>query len=117
MPFVSLADARAPLIIALDAGTSSVRALAFDSQGRAILESEEQITYLLETTPTAAPRSPPNAVRPDGAGDRRRGARLGHRPGVAAVGSTSFWHSLMGIDGAGEPTTPVLYWADTRSGA
>ena len=38
MPSVSLAVDRAPLIVALDAGTSSVRALAFDSLGRAIAE-------------------------------------------------------------------------------
>ena len=28
----------------------------------------------------------------------------------------SFWHSLMGVDRNGRPTTPVLGWADTRSG-
>src|SRR4051794_18532033 len=49
MPSVSLADARAPLLVALDAGTSSVRALAFDSRGRPILACEEQLPYTLET--------------------------------------------------------------------
>jgi gluconokinase len=117
MPFVSLADTRAPFIIALDAGTSSVRALAFDSQGRAIRESEEQIRYRLETTADGGATMPADALFDltiraiDGVI-----ARLGHpSPDIAAVGSTSFWHSLMGIDDAGVPTTPVLYWADTRS--
>src|SRR5215211_2367678 len=51
MPSVSQAVDRAPLIVALDAGTSSVRALAFDSQGRAIGQTAEQLPYALETTP------------------------------------------------------------------
>ncbi|HET7093575.1 MAG TPA: FGGY-family carbohydrate kinase, partial [Thermomicrobiales bacterium] len=31
------------------------------------------------------------------------------------VGMTSFWHSLLGLDAAGRPATPVLSWADSRS--
>jgi gluconokinase len=118
MPFVSLADARDPLVLALDAGTSSVRALAFDANGNPIANSEEQIRYAIETTTDggatfAAPALfalTLNAI--DGTL-----ARLGSRAGnVAAVGTTSFWHSLLGVDAMGEPTTPILYWADTRSG-
>ncbi|MGH2617920.1 MAG: gluconokinase, partial [Thermomicrobiales bacterium] len=119
MQSIALADARAPFVIALDAGTSSVRALAFDGAWRTIRQSEEQIKYSLETTADGSATMPAAAlfdltVRAiDGVV-----ARLDQRAGdVAAVGSTSFWHSLMGIDGAGEPTTPVLYWADTRSAA
>ena len=117
MPPVSLADALAPFIVALDAGTSSVRALAFDSIGRSIIETEEQLPYTLETPPDGGATFPAASlfdltVRAiDGVV-----ARLGDRPdAVAAVGSTSFWHSLMGIDASGTPTTPIFYWADTRS--
>jgi len=117
MPSVSLAVDRAPLIVALDAGTSSVRALAFDSVGHPIGGTEEQLPYSLETTPDGGATFPADAlfdltVRAiDGVV-----ARLGEAAAdVAVVGSTSFWHSLMGIDAAGTPTTPVFYWADTRS--
>src|SRR5918994_5324879 len=117
MPSVSLAVDRAPVIVALDAGTSSVRALAFDSLGRPIVGTEEQLPYALETTPDGGATFPADALFDltvqaiDGVV-----ARLGDAaPGVTAVGSTSFWHSLMGIDAAGTPTTPVFYWADTRS--
>jgi gluconokinase len=34
---------------------------------------------------------------------------------VAAVGTSCFWHSLMGLDAALQPSTPLLMWADTRS--
>ena len=117
MPSDSLAADCAPVVVALDAGTSSVRALAFDSQGRPIVETEEQLPYALETTPDGGATFPAEplfdlTVRAiDGVV-----ARLGDAAArVAAVGSTSFWHSLMGIDAAGSPTTPIFYWADTRS--
>jgi len=31
------------------------------------------------------------------------------------VASCAFWHSLVGVDDRGRPTTPVLGWADRRS--
>ena len=117
MPSVSLAVDRAPLIVALDAGTSSVRALAFDNLGHAIGETEEQIPYGLETTQDGGATFPAERLFDltvkaiDGVVARLDDAAAA----VAAVGSTSFWHSLMGIDATGTPTTPVFYWADTRS--
>jgi gluconokinase len=42
------------------------------------------------------------------------GARL-DRP-VAAVGITTFWHSLLGLGRDGRPITPLLLWMDNRSG-
>ena len=119
MPSVSLAVDRAPLIVALDAGTSSVRALSVRQPGSRDRRVVEQLPYGLETTPDGGATFPAEPLFDltvkaiDGVV-----ARLGDAAaGVAAVGSTSFWHSLMGIDGAGTPTTPVFYWADTRSSA
>ncbi len=34
---------------------------------------------------------------------------------IEYVAASSFWHSLVGIDGHGKPTTKVFGWADTRS--
>jgi gluconokinase len=34
---------------------------------------------------------------------------------VRAVAISTFWHSVLGVDGSGEPTTPVLTWADRRA--
>lgn len=34
---------------------------------------------------------------------------------IGWVAASSFWHSLMGIDANGRPTTKVFGWADTRS--
>jgi gluconokinase len=35
---------------------------------------------------------------------------------IAAVGMTSFWHGLMGLDENSRPCTPVYMWSDKRSG-
>ena len=34
---------------------------------------------------------------------------------VAAVGISTFWHGLLGFDGAGQPATPLYMYSDTRS--
>lgn len=43
-------------------------------------------------------------------------AKLGNR-NIDAVGISSFWHSMCGIDKSGKPLTPLYTWADTRSAA
>lgn len=105
------------LVVALDAGTSSVRALAFDLAGHPIPGSEEQIPYTLETTADGGATYPSQSLFAllvrviDGLV-----ARLGDRVrDVAAVGMSSFWHALLGLDADLAPTTPVLFWADTRA--
>ena len=34
---------------------------------------------------------------------------------IVCVAASSFWHSLVGVDARGKPTTKVFGWADTRS--
>jgi gluconokinase len=117
MPFVSSAAAEAPLILALDLGTSSFRALLFDRLGRAIDGSEEQRRYDLATTPDGGAEA--DARMLFGlllATVDRALNRAGERSSdIAAVGLSCFWHSLVGLDEAGEPVAPVLFWADRRS--
>jgi gluconokinase len=37
------------------------------------------------------------------------------RQPVVAVGTSTFWHSLMGVDASGTPVTPVYLWLDGRA--
>lgn len=117
MPQVSLANADAPLVLALDIGTSSVRALLFDRQCRAIEESEAQHPYEITTTPDGGAEADAKDVFAivlrclDGA-TQFAGNRADE---IAGVGASCFWHSLLGLDADGTPITPVLYWGDTRS--
>jgi gluconokinase len=106
-----------PAIFAVDLGTSSVRTLCFDQAGVALSGSETQVPYAMEVTADGG-------VEIDA--DRlfevlvscvdRATARLDPTAhAVAAVGVTSFWHSLLGLDAAGRPATPLFSWADSRS--
>lgn len=42
----------------------------------------------------------------------RQVSSAGHT--VSAVGGSAFWHSFLGVDGAGKPTLPILHLLDTR---
>jgi gluconokinase len=91
-----------PRILALDVGTSSVRAHVFDADAR---EGEP------------ARRDYPGESDPVRIVELVREV-LEQATGVGpydAAGSSSFGHSLLALDRAGRPLTPVLGWRDTRS--
>ena len=111
---------RKALVLALDMGTSSVRAMLFDARGRALPDAEVQLPYaqrktgdggveadaevLLELTVQCMER----LLKAAGKDERGR---------LAGVGISCFWHSLVGVGGDGRAVTPVYSWADTRSQA
>lgn len=118
MSSVSLADAELPLVLALDLGTSSFRALCYDAQARVVEGTEEQLEHSPSYTADggveadAADLFDLLVLCIDGALHR-----LGRRSrDLVGVGSSCFWHSLMGAGPDGEPVTPLFLWADTRSG-
>ncbi|HEV2127635.1 MAG TPA: gluconokinase [Thermomicrobiales bacterium] len=110
--------AQPPLVLAVDIGSSSVRALMFDAHGLQIDTSEHQIPHRLHTTADGGAEADPHDLFQlviecidqvlDLAGE--------HASDIGAVATTSFWHSLMGVDAAGSPTSPVYMWGDKRSG-
>jgi gluconokinase len=90
-------------VLALDIGTSSVRAARFDDSAE---ESEEPARrdYADEHDPDAILALVREAIDEAGGAD-----------GVDAVGSSCFGHSLLALDGEGRPLTEMLSWRDTRS--
>lgn len=119
MPDIALESATMPLVLAIDIGSSSVRCLAYDSDGRQVIGSETQLPYRLYTDRHGASEADPRHLFElvvqslDGTT-----ANLGrHADQVAAVGMSCFWHGLLGLDASGKPTTPVFMWADKRAGA
>ena len=114
---IPLREARAPLVLALDIGTSGLRVFLFDARGRPIARSIAHADRPVRT-------SADGEVTVD-ADERVRAAfstidtvvaSAGRRADeIAAVAASTFWHSLVGVDAHGRPSTRVLTWADTRA--
>lgn len=102
------------LVLALDVGTSSVRAGLFDGSARALPGMEARRSYSVRTTPDGGADFDAEALF--GQVGEAIDELLARSPGgIAAVACCTFWHSLMGVDGAGVPVTPVYTWGDTRA--
>lgn len=101
-------------VLALDIGSSSARAGLFDGTGQLIEGTLSRVAYRLETGPDGRAEVDPLlfAERIEELLDAVQAKATGP---VAAVGISCFWHSLMGIDEQGRPTTSVTMWADTRA--
>jgi gluconokinase len=108
---------RRDLILAIDVGTSSVRAALYDRAGEMIPQTLVKTERRLDQTTdggseidaAAALRQVTNVIDEITATAAKIAGDITH------VAQCSFWHSLVGIDDAGKPTTKVLSWADNRS--
>src|SRR5438552_2800161 len=87
-------------ILALDVGSSSVRAQCFDDLARPADE------LLQERYDGSDPDAMVGLVRK---------VLRGRDEGSDAVGASCFGHSLIALDDRGRPLTPVLGWRDVRS--
>ncbi len=105
-----------PHILALDIGTSSVRALLFDSAGSAVPHVLAQHSYTL-TTSGEGEVSVDAGMLVDLVArtiDETLAAAGPLASQIGAVATDTFWHSLMGVDASGHPVMPLLTWEDTR---
>ncbi len=109
--------AEPPLILALDVGTSSTRALLYDRRGRAVARVKAQVHYQPRRTHDGGAELDPRRLFAAVCAVvdqclRRAGGRA---KGIRAVATSTFWHSLIGFDSDGNPLTPCYTWADMRS--
>lgn len=107
----------APLVLALDVGTSSCRASVYDAEARRVPGVAAQIGYAPRVNEEGGAELDADYLLQQVAEtiDRvmeRAGATLAR---VEAVATSTFWHSLMGVDGEGRAATPVYLWMDARS--
>jgi gluconokinase len=120
MPSVALHLAEPPLVLAIDVGTTSVRAELYDRRGRDV-----EGTGMSAETPLQATAAGAATLDADQLLERTLAivdetmtaatATLGLRAEVAAVAISTFWHSFLGVDAQNRPTTPLLLWADSRA--
>ncbi len=105
-----------PLFLALDIGTSSVRAGLYDCEASVLphtmvknerqltitadggfeIDADEALSQIIEAIDQVLTKCPSNAEN------------------IEYSAASSFWHSILGIDKTGNPTTKVFAWAETR---
>jgi gluconokinase len=107
-----------PLVLTVDVGSSSVRALGFGPAGLPV-SGGCRVAYEMDTTPDGGVEIDADrllalvAEALDGLL-----AGLGSRAeGTVAVALSTIWHTVLGLDGDDRPGTPLYSWADTRSAA
>jgi gluconokinase len=105
------------LILALDIGSSSVRAALYDENGSMVPRTMSKIERLLKTTQDGGSEiDADEALKQAIAGVDDVLAKAEKVKGeITHAATSSFWHSLVGVDARGKPTTKVFGWADTRS--
>lgn len=116
---VDTREAEDPLVLAVDAGTSSLRALVYDAAGRPVRGLEVHRPYHLATSVAGGATLDMPALFDLTCDvlDQLTTALQSSRRHPAAVSWDTFWHSLAALDEHGTPLTPLLTWADTRSAA
>jgi len=107
-----------PLIVALDIGTSSTRALLYDAHGSLVQGREVKIPYEQHLTPDGGVECEADVLLKSTLRAVSRLMKLCSATDcsrVVAVATSCFWHALVGVDAGGEAVTPIYSWADTRS--
>ena len=106
-----------PALLALDIGTSGVRGALFDNDGVELIESAVRInspdTTLLSTGTMDADVLLDLVIRTV---DEALAKVYDPNTRIELISVSCFWHSLLGVDVNGQPTTPVLGWNDSRAG-
>jgi gluconokinase len=106
---------REPVVIGLDLGTTSAKAMAFARDGRQLTEAETAYPLLeperghAEQDPEAVVSAAVQVVRDAAGAARDAGAQ------VAGVSISTAMHAIAAVGGDGRPLTPLVTWADTRA--
>jgi len=95
-------------VLALDIGSSSVRARVYDERA-APLGGEERREYAMGPNGELDPEEVRHATL-DVQGRALEGSRI-----VDGVATSCFWHSVLALDEHDRPLTPILTWRDVRS--
>jgi gluconokinase len=102
-------------ILSVDVGSSSVRAGLYDGSGDELEGTEVRLDYEFDYTPDGGASKGADellglvARAVDGALSNAEDAE------ISGVAMSTFWHSVLGLDRDGLPTTPILTWADRRA--
>lgn len=105
------------MVLTLDFGTSSTRAMVFDEQARAVTGLDAKTNYKVRTTPDGGNELDADVMlrHAERAIDQVL-AKAGRRAKqIVAVASDSLVSNVLGVDADGRAVTPVFTYADTRN--
>jgi gluconokinase len=111
-----IAGTKRAMVLGLDIGTSGVRATLFDDKGFELPGATVRTTRAFRETSSFSVIDPETLI--DLVVDTidlllvQQGVSFDQ---VELISISCFWHSLMGVDDKGLPTTSVFGWADTRA--
>lgn len=116
--YVSVLAAREPAaLLALDVGTSGVRAALFNEQGQEIEGTQAHSNRIFATFGDVEELDPNDLIELVSCTLDQLFENAGRSVDrVELIAASCFWHSVMGIGADGRPTTPVFGWANTRAG-
>lgn len=109
------------LVLAMDIGSSSTRTALFDHKARQLHETGARVEYSLRYTSDGGAELAPLILRRavercliETLRQHRVSPSLRRVP-IAAIGGSSLWHALLGLDRNLRPITPIFTWADSRA--
>lgn len=110
------AEQEKTVVLALDIGTSGVRAGLFNSRGNEIAGSQVSLSHELADLAGATDSDADALINlVERALDLTVARAESFVSRIDYVAPTCFWHSLVGTDEKGRAVTPLLGWADTRA--
>jgi len=106
-----------PYLLALDIGSSSVRALIFNARGEPLSGARARQPVQLHASSEGAAEADPDALLDQvfAAIDKVMAQAGDGARDIAGVAVDTFVSSLVGVDGDGRAVTPLLTYADTRA--
>jgi gluconokinase len=112
---VAFRDSQNARILAIDVGSSSVRAELYDDTGAGVEGTEVKLDYEFDYTPDGGAAQDADELLGLVAGAVDGALSEATDVEISGVAMSTFWHSVLGLDRDGRPTTPVLTWADRRA--
>jgi gluconokinase len=112
-----------PLVLALDIGTSSVRAVLYGSRGEALEGIEGRTQYQMTVTSDGGIEIDADhlveiiCATIDECLNQARASLPDVNEAIGGVGYSNFWHAMLGVDRENKAITPLYNWSDTRSAA
>jgi gluconokinase len=111
---VLAADAAGEVVVGVDLGTTSTKAVAYDASGRELAAAAAG--YPLDEPHPGWAEQDPAAILAAALACLHDVVSKVDRP-VAGLSFSSAMHTLIGLDAEGTPLTPSLSWADSRAAA